>query len=119
MLLYLSRSRAHLQALYTLVQLNQESFTRFMDKIWHYVTPGYMGVNEASMLVSGIVRYAETQAIRLDAQIFPIPGQMNRRKSLAAFVAFLSEGLQLDSPVAFLNCQTAAWIIWTAGIGSR
>jgi hypothetical protein len=47
-LYYLSRSHPHLDHLYTANSHSQEDFTHFMGEIWHYVTPGRMGVNEAA-----------------------------------------------------------------------
>ena len=122
MLLYLARSRASFERLYPQTVQDQAFFTTFMDQIWTYVTPGHMGVNEASMLVNGIVKYAATCSISLDATTFPIPGQKNRRKPLQAFQAFVIEGLQHDSPVAFLNLSNGGltnldswhWIAITA-----
>ncbi|MEA4888018.1 MAG: hypothetical protein VB070_00935 [Clostridiaceae bacterium] len=105
MLLYLARSQPFFRPLYPLIEQNhdQANFTLFMEKIWHYVTPGRMGVNEASMLTSGVARFADSYAIALESAVFPVPGQMNHRKPLSSFVQFIADGLNLDSPVAFLN----------------
>ena len=122
LLLYLARSRKELENLYPHTVQDHSFFTRFMDQIWTYVTPGHMGVNEASILINGIVKYAASCSIALKATAFPIPGQKNHRKAIAAFLGFITEGLQLDSPVAFLNLSNGGlanldswhWIVITA-----
>lgn len=122
LLLYLARSRTSYERLYPQTVQDQAFFTTFMDHIWTYVTPGHMGVNEASMLVNGIVKYAATCSVFLEAATFPIPGQKNRRKPLESFQEFVCEGLRQDSPVAFLNLSNGGltnldswhWIAITA-----
>lgn len=122
LLLYLARSRKELETLYPHSIQDQSFFTGFMDQIWTYVTPGHMGVNESSILVNGIAKYAASHSIALESNVFPIPGQKNRRKPIDTFLDFILEGLQLDSPVAFLNLSNGGltnldswhWIVITA-----
>jgi hypothetical protein len=103
-LYYLSRTRAEFQRLYTAESHDREDFTRFMDEIWHYVTPGHMGVNEASILTDGVRSYASTHGIRLAPVILKIPGiQTSARPSFQDMASFIRKGLESDCPVAFLN----------------
>ena len=102
-LYYLALSRPDLASLYTLPAGSKEPFRLFMDQIWHYVTPGRMGVNEAGMLVDGVTRYAGTRGIGLEAAVFGIPGLTGSRLPLDQFRDFIVAGLSRQTPVAFLN----------------
>ncbi len=102
-LYYLSRSRHSLRHLYTANSHAQEDFTTFMSEIWHYVTPGRMGVNEASILADGVITYAAGHQVRLKAAILKIPGLPQRNEASDDFLDFIKHGLDLDCPVAFLN----------------
>jgi hypothetical protein len=124
-LYYLALSRPDLSALYTLPAGSQEQFRAFMDQIWQYVTPGRMGVNEAGMLVDGVVRYAGTRAIGLASAIFCIPGLTSSRQPLESFRDFIVSGLSRQTPVAFLNLSNGKldnldswhWVTVTALFG--
>jgi len=102
-LYYLARSRAEIARLYTAGSFTREDFTHFMADIWHYVTPGRMGVNEASILADGVVRYAAGHGVFLRSEIRKVPPRRNRTVPYTDWVNFIMEGLGNDCPVAFLN----------------
>lgn len=81
----------------------REDFTRFMGDIWHFVTPGNMGVNEASILADGVSRYAAGHGVKLNAKIQRVPPLRKRKAPFSEFADFIRAGLEHDSPVAFLN----------------
>jgi hypothetical protein len=79
-LLYLSRSgRLELPMQIT----DQGSFVSLMERSWEYITPGVMGLNSPFMM--------------------EIPGDTARRPDPRLAEDFIRKGLNLDSPVAFLN----------------
>ncbi len=102
-LYYLARSRSFLDHLYTASSHVKEDFTHFMADIWHYVTPGNMGVNEASILSDGVIRYASDHGVDLTAEIFKVPAKRSRQAPFTSFLDFIRDGLDHDCPVAFLN----------------
>jgi hypothetical protein len=102
-LYYLARSRSFLDHLYTASSHAKEDFTHFMTDIWHYVTPGTMGVNEASILAEGVTAYAANHNIVLRAEICKVPSRQKRQDDFIGFRDFISNGLENDCPIAFLN----------------
>lgn len=102
-LYYLARSRSLLDHLYTASSHAKEDFTHFMTDIWHYVTPGKMGVNEASILADGVTQYAAHHNVILHSSICQVQTRRKHRVSFADFVDFIRLGLDSDCPVAFLN----------------
>lgn len=103
LLLYLARSRPDLADLYPQPSAHYSHFVSFMHQIWHYVTPGRMGVNEAAMLADGVSRFAAARQVMLQSTVFEIPAIAANRLPISAFRDFIVTGLSLDSPVAFLN----------------
>lgn len=103
LLLYLARTRPELAPLYPLPAADRIHFRHFMNQIWTFVTPGRMGVNEASMLVDGVTRFAATREKVLSNSVFLIPGLTCNRHPFDQFISFILTGLNTDSPVAFLN----------------
>lgn len=104
LLYYLSRRHPDYARLYTAASHNREDFTQFMSEIWHYVTPGSMGVNEASILADGVQQYAACFGFSLQPHILKVPAlQHASRPTADEFTGFIRAGLQLDCPVAFLN----------------
>ncbi len=102
-LFYLARSRAFLDHLYTPGSQIKEDFQHFMNDIWQYVTPGTLGVNEASILADGVVDYARDHGIQLTAHVMTVPRRKIRHEGYPVFDRFIREGLRQDCPVAFLN----------------
>jgi hypothetical protein len=104
LLFYLARRYTDLAHLYALPSGTRADFTRFMQDIWQYVTPGNKGVNEAAILSGGVCCFAATRQVQLDPVTLVVPGiQQSRRPSLPEMVRFIRSGLCQDSPVAFLN----------------
>ncbi len=83
--------------------LNLPAFIDMMHQVWHYVTPGLMGVHRTWQLADGIDRYAAEHNLPFHAVRLDFPTRRAKRPSVDAVVRFLSDGLNGDSPVAFLN----------------
>jgi hypothetical protein len=85
-------------------------FIEMMHQVWSYVTPGLMGVHKAQQLANGINRFAAEhhlpiRTVRLDIPIWHI-----NRPSQEKIIQFISDGLNEDSPVAFLNLSNGKLI---------
>lgn len=83
--------------------LNMPAFVEMMHQVWHYVTPGFLGVHRARQLADGIDRYAASNNLPFHSVRIDYPVIRSRRPSTDAIIRFLSDGLDGDSPVAFLN----------------
>ena len=104
LLYYLAQRDAGMQALWpTAPARTRADFQQLMDLIWRYVTPGLRGLNQSSMFVDGVKRYATERDVSLVAQALDIPETIGKRRHFARFRAFLLQGLAADCPVAFLN----------------
>jgi hypothetical protein len=102
-LYYLSRRQPGHERLYTAASHDRTDFTHFMSEIWHYVTPGNMGVNEASILAEGVKDFAASHGIILQPHVLRIPRSHQSRPTFPDLVDFIRQGLAADCPVAFLN----------------
>ena len=83
-------------------QAMQEPFVDFMETVWRYVTPGFMGLNQPRKYVDGIELYGADEGVKLFAELLETPCGEGR-PSLERCAAFIRAGLERDCPVAFLN----------------
>ena len=103
LLFYLAHRHPSLSSLYTASSGSQDDFCHFMGEIWHYVTPGRMGVNEGRILSEGVLSFASKQLVNLKASLNKVAGLHQPRIPLDEVITFIEQGLSHDSPVAFLN----------------
>lgn len=78
-------------------------FVHLMHEVWTFVTPGLMGVHRARHLAEGLDRYAREHQLHLASVLLDVPVRRSRRPSDQSVIAFITDGLNVDSPVAFLN----------------
>jgi hypothetical protein len=83
--------------------LRMPDFVEMMHQVWHYVKPGFMGVHQARQLADGIDRYAASHNLPFHSVTIDYPARRSKRPSMEEVIRFLSDGLDGDSPVAFLN----------------
>lgn len=83
--------------------LNKETALKLMEDVWNYVTPGMGGVYKRSMFTSGLERYFESNHIISNINSIEITKNKKTRLSLNETIAFIEEGLSMNSPIAFLN----------------
>lgn len=76
---------------------------RLMESVWHYVKPGRRGVDKASMLIDGAVRYGAERGVTLRHRVLEIPETAPQRPSASEVSDFLIAAFSDDVPVAFLN----------------
>ncbi|NMC56283.1 MAG: hypothetical protein GYA50_03570 [Eubacteriaceae bacterium] len=83
--------------------INKKSAIKIMDEMWHYVTPSIRGVNTTKMLYDGILEYAKSKGLYLNYFVLDIPQGKSARPKMDEAVKFITNGLEADCPVAFLN----------------
>jgi len=83
--------------------LNKEAAVKLMEDVWNYVTPGMGGVYKRSMFTSGLERYFETNHINSSIRSIEITKNKKTRLSLNEAITFIENGLNMNSPIAFLN----------------
>lgn len=76
---------------------------RLMQQVWDYVTPGMRGVDKASTLADGAVRFGMDRGVVLSSRVLEIPKDPVLRPGAEAVEEFLATALIDDLPVAFLN----------------
>ncbi len=82
---------------------SREAVVRFMDEVWNYVTPGFMGLNTTEKFKNGVVKFSKNQQLDLTCQCLEIPSRQKNRLSWDGILQFLKEAISMDKPVAFLN----------------
>ncbi len=101
---YLAHTRPALKALYGYDSMSLKNFTRHMDDLYQFVTPGGMGLNKTEMFTGGVERFAQSRGLTLKAHVFDVEGNLFRnRPPVTALAAFVKAGLTADCPIAFLN----------------
>ncbi|MDD2534822.1 MAG: hypothetical protein PHC86_09025 [Eubacteriales bacterium] len=113
----------HQRAGRILVQQNLQSTAdglQLMQRVWHYVKPTAMGVHTPGIFQFGMQKLIDEIALTapsgvnqqsppsLSALSLLIPRQKTLRPTLSVVVSFIREGLQHDSPVAFLNLSNGS-----------
>lgn len=78
-------------------------FLRLMQDVWHYVTPGNMGVNSTDLFTAGATRYAREKGVPLLAHTLNIAPMQGGKRIYTEVADFIARALQRGLPVAFLN----------------
>jgi hypothetical protein len=77
------------------------AYRALQDEMFGYVTPGLGGVNNSRIFTEGVAAYAKAHGLALNPLALDIP--RFGRPSAPETLGFISAGLLLDCPVAFLN----------------
>ncbi len=101
---YYARSRPELCSLCNVGGADRARFTRLMDEMFTFVTPGLQGVNSAGIFTDGIARYGAARGVDLSTRVL----EAGRRVDENAVRDFIARALKLDAPVAFLNLSNGA-----------
>jgi len=83
--------------------LKKDTAIKLMEDVWNYVTPGMGGVYKRSMFTSGLERYFDINKITSNIQSIEITKSKKTRLSLKDTIDFIDNGLNMNSPIAFLN----------------
>lgn len=81
----------------------KSEFVCLMEEVWDHVTPTVRGVNNTKIFYKGLVSYASCKCLNLSYRFMDIITCKNAKPSLRDVTAFIAEGLDHDTPVAFLN----------------
>jgi hypothetical protein len=79
-----------------------------MEQVWHYVKPTAMGVHTPGIFHSGLQKFLKSRGVSLQPQALLIPRKKDLRPTLGNVVDFIRKGLEMDSPVAFLNLSNGS-----------
>ena len=74
-----------------------------MEEVWSHVTPTPDGIYLIEQFCSGISSFAKGHGLQLECHALEIPSRDKLRPSLEEVVRFVTQGLEKDSPIAFLN----------------
>ena len=107
LLAYLALTRPSLKALYPSQQMNRSDFSKLMESMFTYVTPGIMGLNRLEPFVEGVQKFAEEKGVTLHPHVLQVSGiEVGRRDPFAELAPFVIQGLELDCPIALLVLAT-------------
>ena len=82
---------------------NQKDFVQLMDYSWQHLTPGLMGLHDPARMQAGLNLMLQQAGSAKRSRLLEVPGTTRNRPSAEAVADFIRQGLQADSPVAFLN----------------
>ena len=103
-LTYLSLTRPALLPLYGYESMGRADFSRHMEDVYPYLTPGSAGLNRVELFSDGVAAFARERGILLEPHVLALPGRMTRgRPAVSRLAEFIKAGLMSDCPVGFLN----------------
>lgn len=122
LLCYLAATRPQCAPLFGGDGASRAGFLELMEQVWHYVTPGKMGVNSSSIFTAGALRFGEERGVRLRYRVLEVPTALHARPQMSELSGFLSAAMADDLPVAFLNLSNGSlknldswhWVTLTA-----
>lgn len=103
LLWYLAQTQGGCAPLCPYNAAQKPGFIQLMADVWHYVTPGNMGVNSTDIFAKGAERYGKDKGIFLKATALPVAPIHNCTRDSDGVFAFLAQSLRRELPVAFLN----------------
>lgn len=74
-----------------------------MNELWNFVTPGFGGVNRLDRFYKGYEKYLASKQLSHQNHFLEIPKVVSQRPTVKQVTDFISEGLNADAPIAFLN----------------
>lgn len=85
--------------------LTKSDWLLLMNEIWKFVTPGLGGVSSTSMLCEGVNKYLIHNNLDIKLDCINIPKKRVLRPDFDKVLSFLTNALENDTPVAFLNLE--------------
>lgn len=74
-----------------------------MEDVWEYVKPTMHGIPSTKLLADDVRAYAAAKRLAIRPDSLDIPERRRERPDFRGLLPFLSEALDRDTPVAFLN----------------
>lgn len=103
-LAYLAFTRPSLRGLYGYDTMHKTDFSKHMEEVYRFVTPGTMGLNHVEMFSDGVANFARNRGILLEPHVFSVQSNMVRnRPHVSELMAFVKAGIASDCPLGFLN----------------
>ena len=82
---------------------SKQEWLERMEEVWNYVTPTERGMPTTQRFYRSVLDYAATKQQSIDYFCCDVPEERADRPVLADLLQFLTEGLQGDAAIAFLN----------------
>lgn len=105
---YLALTREKCRKLYEGRSMEQSEFTAHMEKMFHYVTPGPMGVNSLDKYINGFMDYVKEKEVTLTPRVLSVDKATFKKRNVKELEEFVIAGLNSDCPLAFLNLSKGA-----------
>lgn len=99
---YLAHVDPSKSMLYSQKDLSISSFTKHMDELFNYVTPGSMGVNHIDMFTKGVKAFADNNNTDLTINTLSVERSSRKSRDINDLIDFTKKGLSSNSPIAFL-----------------
>lgn len=74
-----------------------------IDDVWRFVTPTTRGISTIKHFRDGMYKLTQAYGYSIECSSLDIPKKKGLRPPLSSIVDFVSQGLVLDCPIAFLN----------------
>ncbi len=103
LLAYLAQTCPQAASLLPSQPLHYDTFVPWMQQLWGFVTPDARGVHKADRLLDGVLALASSHQLFLEPHVFLVPAATSKRPPWDSCLAFIKDGLEQNSPVAFLN----------------
>lgn len=87
---------------------SKKDLLALMEETWNYVTPGQGGLPSTTKFAEKVKDFGLSHNLKLDSKILKIPEDKTLRPSLDETIDFISEALEQETPVAFLNLCNGA-----------
>ncbi len=105
---YLALTREKFRRLYTGLSMEQNEFANHMEEMFHYITPGPMGVNSLDKYIDGFMKYAKEKEIEITPFTLSVDLCNYKKRDVKKLQDFVEEALTKDCPIAFLNLSKGA-----------
>lgn len=100
---YLSKSNSSYASLLKNLNTSKEDFVELMNKIWDYITPTYLGVNNVDIFKEGLKKYFIDNGLELEVVSLDLRKKGLNNKSFEHINRFMIDRLSNDNLVAFLT----------------
>ncbi|MDF2802848.1 MAG: hypothetical protein K0S61_2751 [Anaerocolumna sp.] len=105
---YLALTRERFRNLYPGKSMEQNEFAKHMEEMFHYITPGPMGVNSIDKYIDGFMNYVNEKEVELTPKNLSVDLCNYKKRDAKVLEEFVLEALSKDCPIAFLNLSKGA-----------
>lgn len=105
---YLAFTREKFRRLYPGTSMERNEFASHMEEMFHYITPGPMGVNTLDKYIDGFMNYAKEKEVEITPFSLSVDLCNFKKREVKKLQDFVEEALAKDCPIAFLNLSKGA-----------